>query len=117
MIIRQVIRISQFGSDRTPSVHSTGLIFILMPHLDLRLYQLPFKSIFSTKLQPFQYKLNLRILYTNSMLMKCGLSETELCSYCFETKESLIHLFYECRFVRSLWLQFQTEPQVYIQLD
>ena len=40
------------------------------------------------------------------MLMKCGLSETELCSYCFETKESLIHLFYECRFVRSLWLQF-----------
>jgi hypothetical protein len=40
------------------------------------------------------------------MLLKCGLSETELCSYCFETKESLIHLFYECRFVRSLWLQF-----------
>jgi hypothetical protein len=29
MIIRQVLRISQFGSNRTPSVHSTGLIFIL----------------------------------------------------------------------------------------
>ena len=38
------------------------------------IYQLPFKSILSTKLQSFQYKLNLRILYTNSMLMKCGLS-------------------------------------------
>jgi hypothetical protein len=48
--------------------------------------------ILLTKLQSFQYKLNLRILYTNSMLMKCGLSETELCSYCFETKESLIHV-------------------------
>lgn len=53
------------------------------------IYQLPFKSILSTKLQSFQYKLYLRILYTNSMLMKCGLSETELCSYCFETKESI----------------------------
>ena len=70
------------------------------------IYQLSFKRILSAKLQSFQYKLNLRILDTNSMLLKCGLSETELCSYCFETKESLIHLFYECRFVRSLWLQF-----------
>jgi hypothetical protein len=64
-----------------------------------------YKSILSTKLQSFQYYLNLRILYTNSMLMKCGLSETELCSYCFEIKESLIHLFYECRFVHK---SFQT---------
>ena len=47
------------------------------------IYQLPFKSILSTKLQSFQYKLNLIILY---MMLKCGLSETELCSYCFETK-------------------------------
>jgi hypothetical protein len=70
------------------------------------IYQLSFKRILSAKLQSFQYKLNLRILDTNSMLLKCGLSETELCSYCFETNESLIHLFYECRFVRSLWLQF-----------
>ena len=53
------------------------------------IYQLPFKSVLSTQLQSFQYKLNLRIVYTNSMLMKCGLSETELCSYCFETKESI----------------------------
>jgi hypothetical protein len=47
------------------------------------------QSILNTKLQSFQYKLNLRILNTNSMLLKCGLSEIELCSYCFETKESL----------------------------
>jgi len=52
------------------------------------IYQLPFKRILSTKLQSFQYKLNLRILDTNSMLLKCGLSETELCSYYLETKES-----------------------------
>ena len=63
------------------------------------IYQLPFKSILSTQFQSFQYKLSLRIVY---MLLKCGLSERELCSYCFETKESLIHLFYKCRFVRSL---------------
>lgn len=72
-------------------------------------YDIPFKTLLSTKLQSFQYKINLRILYTNSLLLKCKLSETELCSYCFETKESLIHLFFECNLVRTLWLQLRDE--------
>jgi hypothetical protein len=60
------------------------------------IYQLPFKSILSTKLQSFQYKLNLRILYTNSMLMKCGLSRHNYVVIVLKQKN---------RFVRSLWLQ------------
>ena len=43
--------------------------------------------------------------------------ETELCSYCLETKESLIHLFYECRFVRSLWLQFTDNMRCDININ
>lgn len=70
------------------------------------IYQTAFRYMLNTKLQSFQYKINLRILYTNSLLLKCGLCETELCSYCFEVKETLLHLFYECPVVRSLWLQF-----------
>ena len=49
-----------------------------------------------TKLQDFQYKLIHRILITNSFLYKCGLKETELCTFCTETKESLVHIFGEC---------------------
>ena len=53
-----------------------------------------------TKLQDFQYKLIHKILTTNSFLYKCGLKETELCTFCTETKESLVHIF--C--VRNFWL-------------
>ena len=57
------------------------------------IYSIPFTTLISTKLQAFQHKMNLRILFTNEKLMKCNLSETEMCSFCFETRESLVHLF------------------------
>ena len=74
-------------------------------------YQIPFRSTLNTKLQTFQYKIYHRFLYTNSLLLKCNLSETQLCSFCFETKETLSHFFFECTFVRSLWLQFAENMQ------
>ena len=37
--------------------------------------------------------------------MKCNLSETEMCSFCFETRESLVHLFSHCPHVRLIWFQ------------
>ena len=74
-------------------------------------YRIPFKNIQNSKLQSFQYKINLRFLYSNNMLYKCKLTETELCSFCFETKETLLHLFFECPKVRSLWLQFAQKLQ------
>jgi hypothetical protein len=46
-----------------------------------------------TKLQNFQFKLLHIILPVNSFLYKCGLKETELCTFCMETKENLLHLF------------------------
>ena len=52
----------------------------------------------------FQYKLIHRILITNSFLYKYGLKETELCTFCTETKESLVHIFWECNYVRNFWL-------------
>jgi hypothetical protein len=45
-----------------------------------------------------------RILITNSFLYKCGLKETELCTFCTETKESLVHIFWECNYVWNFWL-------------
>ena len=43
----------------------------------------------------FQYRLLHRILGTNTLLMKFRYSET---------KETYIHLFFECRYVRTFWL-------------
>jgi len=45
------------------------------------------------------------ILSTNSLLFKCKLKETQLCNFCNETKETILHLFWECNIVKSLWLE------------
>ena len=44
-----------------------------------------------TKLQNIQLKLLHRILP-----VKCGLKETELCTFCMETKENMLHEFWNC---------------------
>jgi hypothetical protein len=66
-------------------------------------YSIPFDTLLNTKLQEFQYKINLRCLYANERLIKCKLSETEMFTFCFET---MTHLFYYCTHVRLLWPQF-----------
>ena len=58
-----------------------------------KIYSMAFQATKNTKLQNFQFKLLHRIVYTNSFLYKCGLIETELCTFCTETKESLLHIF------------------------
>ena len=68
------------------------------------IYCIPFSVTKDTKLQDFQYKVIHRILITNSFLYKCGLKETELCTFCTETKENLVHIFWECNYVRNFWL-------------
>ena len=62
-------------------------------------------TLIRTKLQAFAYKINFSFLFTNERLMKCNLSETEMGSFCFETRESLVHLFFHCPHVRLIWLQ------------
>jgi len=47
-----------------------------------------------------------RILITNYFLhvYKCGLKETELCTLCTKTKESLVYIFGECNYVQNFLL-------------
>ena len=68
------------------------------------IYSLSFCIAKDTKLQNFQFKLLHRILPVNSFLYKCGLKETELCTFCMETKENLLHLFWNCNFVAKNFL-------------
>ena len=66
-----------------------------------------------TKLQDFPYKRIHRILITNFFLYKCGLKETELCTFCTGTKESLVHIFWECNHVRNFWLAIDNFQKIY----
>jgi hypothetical protein len=58
------------------------------------IYSSPFRATRNSKLQNFQFKLSHIITVTNYFPFKCGLKETELCIFCTETKESLLHLFW-----------------------
>ena len=58
-----------------------------------------------------QYKVLHRILSTNSSLFQFGLKETHLCSFCNETKESILHLFWNCATSLTFW--FELSEQVH----
>ena len=69
------------------------------------IYKLPFHCTRNNKFITFQFKIIHRILSTNSLLFKCKLKETHLCSFCNETKETILHLFWDCYIIRSLWFE------------
>ena len=65
------------------------------------IYSSLFRATRNTKLQNFQFKLSHRITATNYFPFKCGLKETELCTFCTETKESLLHLFWKYTYAKQ----------------
>ena len=67
------------------------------------IYSSPFRATRNTKLQNFQFKFSHRTTATNSFLFKCGLKETELFTFCTETKESLLNLFWEWTYSKYVW--------------
>lgn len=73
-----------------------------------KIYKMPFLCSKDTNLQWFQYRINHRILATNSLLFKMNIKNTDVCSFCSEESETLIHLFWNCRFVQAFWRQFKS---------
>ena len=61
-----------------------------------------------TKLRFFQYKLQLKRLNTNIDLSKWKEDQTDRCTYCQTHPETIIHLFWECEVIKSLWRDFQS---------
>ena len=71
-------------------------------------YALPFQCTRETKLRVFQFKLLHRRIATNNYLSKIGLSSTDICNFCEEKVETLIHLFWECSRVQIFWQKVQS---------
>ena len=59
----------------------------------------------NTKLQAFQYKLLHRCTITNSKLFYFGIKPTKACTFCSLYSETIVHLFWDCLVVKSLWLE------------
>ena len=56
-------------------------------------YTLPFRCTSESKLRVFQFKLLHRRIATNYYLSKISLSSTDICNFCAEKVETLVHLF------------------------
>ena len=59
----------------------------------------------STKLQFFQLQILHRCLTTNTKLFYFGIKDHNRCTFCNLEMENILHLFWECKKVKSLWLQ------------
>ena len=68
-----------------------------------KIHEIPFKCTIDTKLRYFQYKFIMRIVFTNTLLMKCRKVSSNLCDFCNRNIETLLHLFYECQVVQNFW--------------
>jgi hypothetical protein len=56
-------------------------------------------------LKVFQYKLLHRTIPANTFVYKCRIVETELCAFCGETRETILHLFCDCSIVNNSWIK------------
>ena len=62
--------------------------------------------ISETYVQCFQFKISNDVLFTNSRLVKIGLTQSELCSFCNTCPETIDHLFFYCVYSRAFWEEF-----------
>ena len=66
-------------------------------------FKVPFTCTVDTKLRWFQFRLIHRILGTNSFLFKINKVDSNVCVFCKEEEETLIHLFCSCIYSINFW--------------
>ena len=67
------------------------------------IFSQPFIETDDAKLQTLQFRINHRILYTNTFLMRIKIKESEQCTFCHSARESLIHVLWDCPHTQTLW--------------
>ena len=56
------------------------------------------------KLRSFQYRVMHRALVLNTHLNRWGMREDNLCSFCQNSKETIQHIFVNCKHTKALWM-------------
>ena len=77
-------------------------------------YKLSFSCTKILKLIFFQFKLLHRRLATNDFLNKIGIRPDDLCTFCRDVREYLIHLFWSYRETNFFWKNFQDWLNKYV---
>lgn len=56
-----------------------------------------------SKLRTFQYKLLMHAIVTKVNLKQWKIVDNDLCTFCNKSPESILHLFWECKYVKQIW--------------
>ena len=67
----------------------------------------PFLCTPSSKLRNFQFKFLHGKVATNTFLTKIGIKNDELCTFCRNETESLLHLFWSCPITTNFWSELK----------
>ena len=66
-----------------------------------------FKYPKDSDFQWFQIRILHRILLTNYILTEMNIKANQLCTFCNQETETLLHLFWECRVFQDFWRNFR----------
>ena len=66
-----------------------------------KIFQLPFAITKNTKLQWLQYRINHKILATNTFLNKIGIVQNPYCTFCKTELESIEHILWDFYYVQQ----------------
>jgi len=66
-------------------------------------YEDVFKWTISSKLRSFFYQLRMGDIMSNYKLFKMKKRDNSQCDWCKETKQDIVHLFWECKCITNLW--------------
>ena len=70
-----------------------------------KIYGIPFKITKDPKLLWLQYRINHRILGTNYLLTKMKIKNCDKCTFCNNTPETIVHIFWSCEMIQNFWSQ------------
>ena len=68
-----------------------------------KINRLIFMSTKDSSLRWLHYRILHRIIATNSYLHKIGISDTNTCSFCNSSVETISHIFFQCNFSMMIW--------------
>lgn len=89
----------------SPAISKYATTFPQLTELTTRnVFVIPRTCTKSNILKDLQFQILHRYIPTNHLLYKMGKISSMTCTFCNIYSETIIHLFYECTFVKGLWM-------------
>ena len=66
------------------------------------------KASISVKIRNFEYRYQVRDILSNVRLKKMKISDSEMCTFCNKSTETIRHLYWDCYYTKRLWERLKT---------